>query len=88
MMCEIKDTFISSIFAQFRIVHVLDVWGMFAQACAVMPHPLCRRISCVGAYNNYYVVYLDTYLYTSVAYHKYYRKLWCDVYDDYYYIII
>ena len=51
MMCEIKNTFISSIFAQFRIIHVLDAWGMFAQACAVMPHPLCRRISCIGAYN-------------------------------------
>ena len=47
---------------------MLDAWGMFAQACAVMPHPLCRRISCVSAY-NYYVVYLDTYLDTSVAYH-------------------
>ena len=64
MMYETKDTFTSSFCAQFRIVHVLDVWGMFAQACAVMPHPLCRGISCVGAY-------LDT----SVAYHKYYRKL-------------
>ena len=51
MVCEIKDTFLSSIFMQFRIVHVLDAWGMFAQACAVVPHPLCRRISCVGTYN-------------------------------------
>ena len=45
------DTFISSIFAQITIIHVLDAWGMFAHAGAVMPHPLCRRISCIGAYN-------------------------------------
>ena len=81
------DTFISSIFAQFRIIHVLDAWGMFAQGCAVMPHPLCRRILCISAY-NIIIVYLDTYLDTPVAYQKYYRKLWCEiVYDDYYIII-
>ena len=45
------DTFIGSIFTQFIIIHVLDDWGMFAQACVVMPHPLCRRISCNSAYN-------------------------------------
>ena len=75
MMCEIMDNFISSIFAQFRIIHVLDAWDLFAQACVVMPHPLCRHISCIGAYNIIIIVYLDTYLDTSVAYHKYYRNL-------------
>ena len=28
MMCKIKDTFISSIFVQFRIVRVLVAWGI------------------------------------------------------------
>jgi len=59
MKCEIKDTFIIIIFMQLRIVHMVDAWGMFAHAYSVMAHLLCRRISCIGAYNNYYVVYFN-----------------------------
>ena len=77
MMCEIKDTFISSIFAQFIIVHMFDAWGMFAQAYAVMPQLLCRRISCICAI-----------IVRNLLRFKYYRKLRCEiVYDDYYIII-
>ena len=68
MMCEIEDIFISSIFVQFRIVHLLDAWGMFA-LCSHGP-PAVQTYAYL-----YDVVYVDTYLYTSVAYHKYYRKL-------------
>ena len=36
MMCEIKDTFINSTFAHFRIVHMLDLG-----ACSHRPVRLC-----------------------------------------------
>ena len=80
MMCEIMDTFTSGIFAQFRIIHVLDAWGMFAQACAPLLSVRSCPTRCADVFRAsvliiYYVVYLYTYLDTSVAYHKYYRKL-------------